>query len=114
MQALSRLNRTHDRFATAYLDASTPRRLDHAAGSATRWEKVHAELLDDDPDAAETFRANLTALLPGFDDGTTSTEQDVIQPFEEAVADPKVCLAAVAYDEGNFGDVFEDRNGEAV
>jgi type I restriction enzyme, R subunit len=52
----------------------------------------------------------LSELIEKFNDrfGTTFTEQDVIVPFEEAVADEKVRLAAVANDEDNFGEVFDE------
>jgi type I restriction enzyme R subunit len=58
----------------------------------------------DDPE-----KTLLSELVARFNErwGTAFTEQDVIKPFEEAVADPKVRLAAVANDEEGFGHVFE-------
>ncbi|MGW0434075.1 type I restriction endonuclease subunit R [Micromonospora sp. NPDC003197] len=52
----------------------------------------------------------LSELIARFNDrfGTSFTDDDVIKPFSEAVADQKVRLAAVANDdEENFGHVFE-------
>ncbi|MEU7692529.1 type I restriction endonuclease subunit R [Microbispora hainanensis] len=62
----------------------------------------------------------LSELIEQFNKkfGTDFTEQDVIRPFEEAVADPKVRRAAVANDEENFGvvfnDVFEDKMADHI
>lgn len=53
----------------------------------------------------------LSELIDRFNDkhSTEFTEADVAQPFQEAVDDPKVRLAAVANnDEDNFGIVFDD------
>jgi type I restriction enzyme, R subunit len=36
-------------------------------------------------------------------------EEDVLQPYNEAMAEPKVRLAAVANDEEGFDPVFEDK-----
>ena len=48
-------------------------------------------------------------LVEKFNDrfGTEFTEQDVIKPLEEAMAEKRVQLAAVANDEENFGRVFD-------
>jgi type I restriction enzyme R subunit len=56
----------------------------------------------------EPEKSLLSQLIAGFNErfGTEFTEADVITPFEEAIADPKVRLAAVANDEENFGNVF--------
>jgi type I restriction enzyme R subunit len=58
--------------------------------------------------AKEPEKALLSELIDKFNEkfGTEFTEQDVIKPFNEAVADPKVRQAAVANDEENFGHVF--------
>ncbi|MEO3777957.1 type I restriction endonuclease [Micromonospora sp. B11E3] len=58
---------------------------------------------------ADPEKSLLSELIARFNErhGTEFTEQDVIKPFEEAVADPKVRLAAVANDEEGFGHVFE-------
>ncbi|MGV9763578.1 type I restriction endonuclease subunit R [Micromonospora tulbaghiae] len=57
----------------------------------------------------ESERSLLSELIDRFNQkyGTEFTEQDVIKPFNEALADPKVRLAAVANDEENFGHVFD-------
>ncbi len=59
--------------------------------------------------AKEPEKSLLSELVEKFNDkfGTEFTEQDVIKPVEEAMADPKVRLAAVANDEENFGHVFD-------
>lgn len=59
--------------------------------------------------AAEAEKSLLSELIEKFNAkfGTDFTEQDVIQPFNEAKADKKVRLAAVANDEDNFGKVFD-------
>ncbi|MFB6875119.1 type I restriction endonuclease subunit R [Streptomyces sp. NPDC056323] len=59
--------------------------------------------------AAEAEKSLLSELIDKFNAkfGTDFTEQDVIQPFNEAKADKKVRLAAVANDEDNFGKVFD-------
>ncbi|GII22715.1 type I restriction endonuclease subunit R [Planosporangium mesophilum] len=59
--------------------------------------------------AKEPEKSLLSELIEKFNEkyGTDFTEQDVIKPFEEAIADPKVRLAAVANDEENFGHVFD-------
>jgi type I restriction enzyme R subunit len=56
----------------------------------------------------ETERSLLSELIERFNEryGTDFTEQDLIKPFNEAVVDPKVRLAAVANDEEGFGHVF--------
>ncbi|MEU8139760.1 type I restriction endonuclease subunit R [Streptodolium elevatio] len=59
---------------------------------------------------AEAEKSPLSELIERFNDkyGTEFTEQDLIQPFEEAMADPKVRAAAVANnDPDNFGVVFD-------
>ncbi|MEV6370172.1 hypothetical protein AB0L86_25125 [Micromonospora musae] len=57
----------------------------------------------------ESERSLLSELIDRFNQkyGTEFTEQDVIKPFHEALADPKVLLAAAANDEENFGHVFD-------
>ncbi|MEV4497078.1 type I restriction endonuclease [Micromonospora arborensis] len=57
----------------------------------------------------EAEKSLLSELIDRFNakHGTEFTEQDVIKPFNEALADPKVRLAAVANDEENFGHVFD-------
>ncbi|MGW3787558.1 type I restriction endonuclease subunit R [Micromonospora chokoriensis] len=59
--------------------------------------------------AKESEKSLLSELIDRFNQkyGTEFTEQDVIKPFNEALADPKVRLAAVANDEENFGHVFD-------
>ncbi|MET7969790.1 DEAD/DEAH box helicase family protein [Micromonospora sp. NPDC005305] len=59
--------------------------------------------------AKDAEKSLLSELIEKFNDkyGTDFTDQDVIKPFEEALADPKVRLAAVANDEDGFGHVFE-------
>ncbi|WFE60231.1 type I restriction endonuclease [Micromonospora sp. WMMD712] len=59
--------------------------------------------------AKEPEKSLLSELIARFNDkhATEFTEQDVIKPFNEALADPKVRLAAVANDEENFGHVFD-------
>ncbi|MET9300659.1 DEAD/DEAH box helicase family protein [Micromonospora aurantiaca] len=59
--------------------------------------------------AKESEKSLLSELVDRFNAkyGTEFTEQDVIKPFNEALADPKVRLAAVANDEENFGHVFD-------
>ena len=58
----------------------------------------------------EEEKSPLSELIERFNErfGTEFTEQDVIKPFAEAVADPKVRMAAVVNDEDNFGHVFDD------
>ncbi|MBT2526000.1 type I restriction endonuclease subunit R [Streptomyces sp. ISL-99] len=60
--------------------------------------------------AKEAEKSLLSELIDKFNAkfGTEFTEQDVIQPFEEAKADPKVRAAAVVNDEDNFGLVFDN------
>ncbi|MFF2774571.1 type I restriction endonuclease subunit R [Streptomyces sp. NPDC058052] len=60
--------------------------------------------------AQEAEKSLLSELIERFNErfGTEFTEEDVIQPFEEAKADPKVRAAAVVNDEDNFGLVFDD------
>ncbi|WP_426367179.1 type I restriction endonuclease subunit R [Streptomyces sp. E-08] len=61
--------------------------------------------------AQEAEKSLLSELIEKFNErfGTEFTEQDVIQPFEEAKADPKVRKAAVANnDMDNFGLVFDN------
>ncbi|AKL66538.1 type I restriction endonuclease subunit R [Streptomyces sp. Mg1] len=60
--------------------------------------------------AKEAEKSLLSKLIDDFNDrfGTEFTEQDVIRPFEEAKADPKVRAAAVVNDEENFGLVFDN------
>jgi type I restriction enzyme R subunit len=67
----------------------------------------------------EQEKSLLSELIEKFNDkfGTDFTEQDVITPFSEAKADPKVRAAAVN-DEENFGlvfdEVFEDKMAEHI
>lgn len=60
--------------------------------------------------AKEAEKSLLSQLIEKFNErfGTEFTEQDVIRPFEEAKADPKVRAAAVVNDEENFGLVFDN------
>ncbi len=60
--------------------------------------------------AKEAEKSLLSQLIDKFNErfGTEFTEQDVIRPFEEAKADPKVRAAAVVNDEENFGLVFDN------
>ncbi|MEU0949112.1 type I restriction endonuclease [Streptomyces canus] len=60
--------------------------------------------------ATEAEKSLLSELIEKFNErfGTEFTEQDVIRPFEEAKADPKVRAAAVVNDEENFGLVFDN------
>jgi type I restriction enzyme, R subunit len=50
--------------------------------------------------------------------GTDFTQQDVIRPFEEAKADPKVGAAAVVNDEDDsglaFDHVFADKMADRI
>ncbi|MDG4829314.1 type I restriction endonuclease [Solwaraspora sp. WMMD1047] len=58
----------------------------------------------------EPEKSLLSELIARFNErfGTSFTDEDVVTPFNETVADPKVRLAAVANDdEENFGHVFE-------
>jgi type I restriction enzyme R subunit len=70
--------------------------------------------------AKEQEKSLLSELIEKFNEkfGTEFTELDVIQPFEEAKADPKVRAAAVINDENNFGivfdDVFEDKMADHI
>ncbi len=60
--------------------------------------------------AKDVEKSLLSELIEKFNAkfGTDFTEQDVIRPFEEAKADPKVRKAAVANDDvDNFGKVFD-------
>lgn len=60
--------------------------------------------------AAEVEKSPLSELIDRFNEkyGTEFTEQDLIRPFEEAMADQKVRAAAVANnDPENFGVVFD-------
>ena len=58
--------------------------------------------------AKEPEKSLLSELIDRFNDrfGTSFTEDDVVKPFNEAMADPKVRQAAVANNEENFGHVF--------
>jgi type I restriction enzyme R subunit len=58
--------------------------------------------------AREPEKALLSELIEKFNEryGTNLTDQDLIKPLQEAMADPKVRLAAVANDEEGFGHVF--------
>ncbi|GHH72994.1 type I restriction endonuclease subunit R [Streptosporangium violaceochromogenes] len=66
---------------------------------------------------ADEKKSLLSELIERFNQrfGTAFTEQDLIVPFNEAVADPKVRQAAVAnVDPENFGHVFNDVFEEKV
>ncbi|WP_263984286.1 type I restriction endonuclease [Streptomyces sp. HPF1205] len=69
--------------------------------------------------AKEPEKSPLSELIEKFNEkfGTDFTEQDVITPFTEAKADPKVRAAAVN-DEENFGlvfdEVFEDKMADHI
>jgi type I restriction enzyme R subunit len=69
--------------------------------------------------AKEPEKSLLSELIEKFNDkyGTSFTDQDVITPWLEANADPKVRAAAVN-DEENFGlvydEVFEDKMAEHI
>ncbi|MFE2043771.1 type I restriction endonuclease subunit R [Streptomyces sp. NPDC059477] len=69
--------------------------------------------------AKEQEKSLLSELIDKFNDkyGTAFTDQDVITPWSEATADPKVRAAAVN-DEENFGlvfdEVFEDKMAEHI
>ncbi|SNS77296.1 type I restriction enzyme, R subunit [Asanoa hainanensis] len=58
--------------------------------------------------AKEPEKGLLSQLIDRFNErfGTSFTEEDVVQPFNDALAEPKVRQAAVANDEENFGRVF--------
>ncbi|MFB7605347.1 type I restriction endonuclease subunit R [Streptomyces gardneri] len=60
--------------------------------------------------AQEAEKSLLSELIEKFNErfGTDFTVQDVIQPFEEAKADPKVRAVAVVNSEDNFGLVFDE------
>ncbi|WBB82100.1 type I restriction endonuclease [Micromonospora sp. WMMD882] len=57
----------------------------------------------------EPEKSPLSELIARFNDryGTNFADEDVVKPFDEALADPKVRAAAVVNDEENFGHVFE-------
>lgn len=59
--------------------------------------------------AKEPEKSLLSELIERFNErfGTDFTEKDVQKPFNEAIADRRVRLAAVANTEENFGLVFE-------
>lgn len=58
---------------------------------------------------AEPRKSPLSELIERFNQrhGTSFTEQDVLPAFNEAIAEPKARLAAVANEEEGFGHVFE-------
>ncbi|MFG1898457.1 type I restriction endonuclease subunit R [Micromonospora zamorensis] len=58
--------------------------------------------------AKEPEKSLLSELVDRFNErfGTSFTDDDVVKPLNEAMADPKVRQAAVANDEENFGHVF--------
>lgn len=58
--------------------------------------------------AKEPEKSLLSELVERFNErfGTSFTDDDVVKPLNEAMADPKVRQAAVANDEENFGHVF--------
>ncbi|MEV4516105.1 type I restriction endonuclease [Dactylosporangium sp. NPDC049525] len=58
--------------------------------------------------AKDAAKSLLSELIEQFNEkyGTAFTEQDVIKPFTEAMAEPRARLAAVANDEEAFGHVF--------
>ncbi|BCL16047.1 type I restriction endonuclease subunit R [Micromonospora sagamiensis] len=57
----------------------------------------------------EPEKSLLSELVAKFNAryGTSFTDEDVVKPLDEAMADPKVRAAAVVNDEENFGYVFE-------
>jgi type I restriction enzyme R subunit len=59
--------------------------------------------------AAEPRKSLLSELIDRFNQryGTNFTDTDVLPAYNEAMAEPKVRLAAVANDEEGFGHVFE-------
>ena len=61
--------------------------------------------------AKEPEKSPLSELIERFNAkfGTNFTEEDVVRPFEETMADPKVRQAAVANTEENFGVVFDKK-----
>ncbi|MFD4230075.1 type I restriction endonuclease subunit R [Streptomyces sp. NPDC058545] len=93
----------------------------HDLGLASDGPAVIRNLGDGAGGGKEPEKSLLSELIEKFNAkfGTDFTEQDVIRPFEEAVADPKVRLAAVANnDPENFGvvfdDVFEDKMADHI
>jgi type I restriction enzyme R subunit len=83
---------------------------EHDLGLAPEGQALMRGFGDGTGGAAEAKKSALAELIEQFNArfGTDWTEQDVIKPFEEAVADPKVRQAAVAnIDEENFGVVFD-------
>ncbi|QOC92185.1 type I restriction endonuclease subunit R [Micromonospora craniellae] len=58
--------------------------------------------------ASEPEKTLLSALIERFNErfGTSFSDDDVVKPLNEAMAEPKVRQAAVANDEENFGHVF--------
>ncbi|WP_213451254.1 type I restriction endonuclease subunit R [Rhizomonospora bruguierae] len=58
--------------------------------------------------AREPEKSLLSELIERFNErfGTSFTDDDVVKPLTEAMAEPKVRQAAVANDEENFGHVF--------
>ncbi|BCJ61807.1 type I restriction endonuclease subunit R [Micromonospora endophytica] len=58
--------------------------------------------------ANEPEKSLLSALVERFNErfGTSFTDDDMVKPLNEAMAEPKVRQAAVANDEENFGHVF--------
>ncbi|GAA2009862.1 DEAD/DEAH box helicase family protein [Nocardiopsis rhodophaea] len=71
--------------------------------------------------AKEAEKSLLSELIERFNEkyGTDFTDQDVLQPFNETVSEPRVRLAAVANnDQENFGvvfdEVFEDKMADHI
>lgn len=66
--------------------------------------------------AADPDKSLLSELIERFNErfGTSFTDDDVVRPFNEAVADPAVRLAAVANDVENFGHVFDEVFGDKM
>jgi len=60
--------------------------------------------------AGEPEKSLLSEVIARFNDqyGTDFTEEDMARPFQEAIAEPKVRLAAVANNVDNFGVVFDE------
>ena len=58
--------------------------------------------------AREPEKSLLSELIEKFNEryGTNFTDEDLQRPYDEAMAEPKVRLAAVANDEEGFGHVF--------
>jgi type I restriction enzyme R subunit len=83
---------------------------EHDIGLASEGPAMLPGFGDGSGGGKEPEKSLLSELIERFNEkfGTDFTEQDVVRPFEEAVADPKVRQAAVANnDKENFGVVFD-------